>query len=102
MHINTDMKFNKAKSGMIYPVEKKPDHISHPNGLPKEERMKTFMFRIYRECDKENFEELVAKNDGEIYAWVEVPFRNVWNQKNGIEYYCIYQCVKELEMFICC
>lgn len=96
------MKFEKSESGMLYPKEKKPDHISHPNGLPDEERLKTFMFEIYYELDKEPFEKLVEENGGIMYGWTEVRKHNAWNQQTNWKYIGIYQCTKELEMFVLC
>ena len=100
-------RFNHADRYVDWEIEGKsivvlPNYVKHVNGLPKEERFDTFMFKCYYESDTEKFEELIRELGGQVYGVINVPSLNRWNKPVSLSYVVVYQYKEELEMEVLC
>ncbi len=89
-------------NGLMLPKEKEPDVLSHPHGIPKEDRHRIRTFVCYYESDTEKFRELVESKGGIFEGIVHCAFLNIWNRMVGGQYCCVYQYKEELEMEVLC
>ena len=97
------MKMIRSASGLMIPVEKKPNSQSHPNGIPQEERFTDRIFKCHYKSDVDKFIKYVESEGGFVCGTLDSPFRNIWNNPVGFgSYVIVYQFNKDIEMEVLC